>query len=172
MVDPFYVQPEDHLEDMQPQLKRALALSDDDFARLSPEVRNLFAARRRLGHSWLDDYEIVVEIVSNPGGCGCGVAPGQRIVLSMRHAIKTELTDAPLCVHLLSPILAVFYMTFDRASEGLNPLTPIWRFYDCPHSGDDHGASKARCRVFIRRTDTHAPVDARILTAPAEGPGP
>ncbi len=167
MVDPFYVQPDDELEDMQPQLKRALALSDADFARLSPEVRNLFAARRRLGHSWLDDYEVVVEIVSNPGGCTCGVAPGQRIVLSMRHAIKPELSDAPLCVHLLSPILAVFYMTFDRASEGLNPLTPIWRFYECPHTGEDGGAAKARCRVHLRRADTHEPVEARILPGTA-----
>lgn len=163
MIDPFYVQPDDELADMQPQLRRALDLSDADFARLSPEVRNLFAARRRLGHSWLDDYEVVVEIVSNPGGCGCGVTAGQRIVFSMRHAVKPELSDAPLCVHLLSPILAVFYMTFDRAAEGLNPLSPIWRFYECPHSGADHGARKARCRVFLRRSDTHAPVEARIL---------
>ncbi len=172
MVDPYYVQPDDELEDMQAQLKRALALSDADFARLSPEVRNLFAARRHLGHSWLDDYEVVVEVVSNPGGCGCGVAPGQRIVLSMRHAIKPELSDAPLCVHLLSPILSIFYMTFDRAQEGLNPLTPIWRFHECPHTGEDNGASKARCRVFLRRADTHEVVDARILPGTDPGAAP
>lgn len=163
MVDPYYVQPEDQLQEMQPQLKRALDFSDEDFARLSPEVKNLFAARRHLGHSWLDDYEVVLEIVSNPGGCRCGVTPGQRIVLSMRHAVKPELSDAPLCVHLLSPVLSIFYMTFDRAQEGLNPLTPIWRFHECPHTGPDHGASKARCRVFLRRADTHEPVEARIL---------
>ena len=60
-------------------------------------------------------------------------------------------------------MLSIFYMTFDRAQEGLNPLTPIWRFHECPHTGSDHGASKARCRVFLRRTDTHEPVEARIL---------
>ena len=163
MVDPFYVQPEDQLDDMQVQLKRALEFSDDDFARLSPEVKNLFAARRRLGHTWLDDYEVVVEVVSNPGGCGCGVQPGQQIVLSMRHAVKPALTTAPICVHLLSPVLSIFYMTFDRASEGLNPMTCIWRYHECPHTGPDHGESKARCRVFMRRVDTHEPVESRIL---------
>ena len=163
MVDKYYVQPDDLLAEMQPQLKEALGFSDEDFAKLSPEVKNLFAARRKLGHTWLDDYEVVVEIVSNPGGCRCGVAPGQRVVFDMRHRVKTALTDAPLCVHLLSPILSIFYMTFDRAAEGLNPLTCIWRFHECPHTGDDHGASKARCRVYLRRADTHEPVDDRIL---------
>lgn len=169
MVDKFYVQPDDELEDMQPQLKRALELSDDDFAKLSPEVRNLFAARRKLGHTWLDDYEVVVEIVSNGGGCTCGVAPGQRVVFDMRHKVKTDLSDAPLCVHMLSPILSIFYMTFDRAAEGLNPMTSIWRYHECPHTGDDHGAAKARTRVYLRRTDTHEVVEDRIL-GPAPGP--
>ena len=68
-IDPFYVQVDDELEEMQPQLKRALEFTDEEFARLSPEVRNLFAARRHLGHSWLDDYQVVVEITGNGGGC-------------------------------------------------------------------------------------------------------
>lgn len=49
-IDPFYVQPDDHLDEMQERLKQALEFTDDEFERLSPEVRNLFAARRHLGH--------------------------------------------------------------------------------------------------------------------------
>jgi hypothetical protein len=148
----------DPLADIAPQLKRALELSDDDLERMSPAVKHLLTVRRKLGHSWLDDFEVVVEVVSNDG-CGCGVAPGQQVVLDMRHRIKPELSSAPLCMHMLAPVLAVFYMTFDRASEGLNPLSRIWRFYECTRTGEDNGAAKARTRVFLRTADTHEVVD-------------
>ncbi|VVT26708.1 hypothetical protein [Rhizobium sp. EC-SD404] len=166
MIDPYYVQEDDYLDDMKFQLKRALGLTEDDLRRLSPEARNLFSARRKLGHTWLDDYEIVVEVTSSPGGCGCGVAEGQKIVFDMRHKVKPELSDAPLCVHLMSPALSIFYMTFDRAAEGLNPLTCVWRYLECPMTGSDHGASKARCEVHMRRVDTHERVTDRILAKP------
>lgn len=162
-IDPFYVQVDDHLDEMQARLKQALEFTDDEFERLSPEARNLFAARRHLGHRWLDDYEVVVEITSNGGGCTCGVKAGQKIVFDMRHKVVPALTDAPVCVHLISPILSIFYMTFDRAAEGLNPMTCVWRYHECPHTGPDQGASKARCQVHLRRADNHEPVTDRIL---------
>lgn len=167
-IDPYYVQPEDTLEDIGPQLERALGLTAEARARLSPEARNLFSARRHLGNTWLDDYEIVLTVTSAPGGCGCGVREGQKIVFDMRHKVKTGLSDAPLCVHLMSPVLSIFYMTFDRAAEGLNPLTCIWRYHECPMTGSDHGASKARCEIHMRRTDTHEPVTARMLGLPED----
>ncbi|XWN30154.1 MAG: hypothetical protein ROR55_22110 [Devosia sp.] len=162
-IDPYYVQRDDHLPEMKDRLKEALDLTEDDLKRLSPEARNLFSARRHLGHTWLDDYEIVVTVTSSPTGCGCGVKEGQTIVFDMRHKVKTELSDAPLCVHLMSPILSVFYMTFDRAAEGLNPLTCVWRYHECPMTGLDEGASKALCEVHMRRVDTKEPVTARMI---------
>ena len=162
-IDPYYVQEDDNLDDMAETLKPALQFTDADLARLSPEAKNLFSARRHLGIDWLDRYEIVVTVTSSPGGCGCGVAPGQKIVFDMRHKVKPELSDAPLCVHLMSPVLSIFYMTFDRAAEGLNPLTCIWRYIECPMTGDDEGATKARAEVTIRDAKTHEPVIARVL---------
>lgn len=170
MIDPYYVQEDDYLLDMKAQLKGALGLTEEDLKRLSPEARNLFSARRKLGHSWLDDYEMVIEVTSSPVGCGCGVKKGQKIVFDMRHKVKTELSDAPLCVHLMAPVLSIFYMTFDRAAEGLNPLTCIWRYHECPMTGADHGSSKARCKVHMRRADTHEPVTERILANPEVQP--
>lgn len=162
-IDPYYVQAEDRLDDIAPQLKKALDLSDADFERMSPEVRNLLSARRKLGHGWLDDFEVVVEVVSNER-CQCGVAVGQCVVLDMRHRIKPEKTTAPMCMHLLAPVLAIFYMSFDRAAEGLNPLTCIWKFFECTDTGDDEGRSKARTRVFLRLADSHVPVWQRDVT--------
>lgn len=162
-IDPYYVQEDDNLDEMAETLKPALEFTDQDLARLSPEAKNLFSGRRHLGLGWLDRYEIVVEITSSPGGCACGVAKGQKIVFDMRHKVKAELSDAPLCVHLMSPVLSIFYMTFDRAAEGLNPLTCIWRYVECPMTGDDLGQSKARAEVHIRDAETHEPVTARIL---------
>tara|TARA_R110002110_G_scaffold10333_3_gene50708 strand:+ start:4828 stop:5349 length:522 start_codon:yes stop_codon:yes gene_type:complete len=156
---------EDGLDDIREPLSKALNLTPDDFDRMSPEVKNLLSGRRNLGVTWLDDYEVVVEVVSNER-CACGVSPGQKTVFDMRHRIKPEKSDAPMCMHMLAPILPIFYMTFDRASEGLNPLTRIWNHYECGDTGDDDGASKARTLVYLRRSDTH-----EIVTDPAPGRG-
>ena len=163
MIDPYYVQPDDTLADMAPQLKRALGLTEDDLARLSPEARNLFSARRHLGHTWLDDYEIVVEVTKAPGGCACGIKEGQKIVFDMRHKVKPALSDAPLCLHLMSPVLSIFYMTFDRAAEGLNPFTCVWRYQECPITGPDDGAHQTRTRAFLRDRKTKEVVYQRHL---------
>jgi uncharacterized repeat protein (TIGR04076 family) len=165
--DPYYVQEDDTLADMADVLKPALEFSDEDLARLSPEAKNLFSGRRHLGIDWLDRFEIVVTVTKSPGGCQCGVEEGQKIVFDMRHKVKLELSDAPLCVHLMSPVLSIFYMTFDRAAEGLNPLTCIWRFVECPITGPDHGAGKALAEVTIRTADTHEPVFRRVLAEDA-----
>lgn len=165
-IDPYYVQEDDNLDEMAETLKPALEFTDEDLDRLSPEAKNLFSGRRHLGIGWLDAYEIVVTVTKSPGGCACGVREGQTIVFDMRHKVKPELSDAPLCVHLMSPVLSIFYMTFDRAAEGLNPLTCIWRYIECPITGADEGASKALAEVHIRRSDTHEPVTQRVL---AEG---
>lgn len=167
-IDPFYVQADDLLADMQPQLKAALGFADDAFARLSPEARNLFSARRHLGHSWLDDHEIVVEVAEVSPACRCGVKPGQKLVFSMRHVVQTEKSDAPLCLHLMSPVLSIFYMTFDRAAEGLNPLTCVWRFVECPINETPDRGAKTWARISMRRVDTGEPVTARILPPPEE----
>ena len=152
----------DGLEELRAPLSKALDLSDEDFDRLSPEVKNLLSARRRLGVTWLDDFEVVAEVIRNEG-CACGVKPGQIAVFDMRHRIKPEKSDMPLCMHLLSPVLTVFYMSFDRASEGLNPLTRIWNHYECTDTRDDDGASKAILKVHLRRADTHEPVTDPVL---------
>ena len=168
MSDAAYPDPDAALEDeVRAALKRALGLTDPEFDRLSPEVRHLVGVRKRLGNTWLDDFEVVVEVVSN-ARCGCGVAAGQIVVFDMRHRIKTEKSTAPLCMHMLAPVLAVFYMTFDRAAEGLNPLTGIWRFFECTDTGDDGGAGKARTRVYLRTADTHQPVMMRDMRPRAE----
>jgi uncharacterized repeat protein (TIGR04076 family) len=152
-----YPDPDPDLSEVREALKRALALTDADIDRMAPEAKHLLGIRRRLGNTWLDDFEVVVEVVSNEA-CACGVKPGQVVVFDMRHRIKPEQSTAPLCMHMLAPVLAVFYMTFDRAAEGLNPISGIWRFFDCTDTRDDLGRGKARTRVFLRTTDTHETV--------------
>jgi hypothetical protein len=168
MSDWPYPDPDAPLEgDVRAALKRALGLTDTDFDRISPEMKNLLGIRRHLGNTWLDDFEVVVEITSNER-CGCGVKPGQIVVFDMRHRIKPEKSTAPLCMHLLAPVLAIFYMTFDRAAEGLNPVSSIWRFYECFDTGGDLGHGKARARVYLRTSDTHQPVMERDVRPRAE----
>ena len=45
-----------------------------------------------------------------------GVKIGQKAVFDMRHRLKPELSDMVCCMNLLAPVLAIFYMSFDRAS--------------------------------------------------------
>jgi len=157
-----YPDPDPDLSGVREALKRALALSDEDIDRMAPEAKHLLGIRRLLGNTWLDDFEVVVEVVSNEG-CACGVKAGQIVVFDMRHRIKTEKSTAALCMHMLAPVLAVFYMTFDRAAEGLNPVSGIWRYYDCTDPRDDLGRSKARTRVYLRTSDTHEVVMMRDM---------
>lgn len=155
-----YPDPNEDLSAVKDALKRALDLTDADFERMSPEVKHLLSGRKQLGVTWLDDFEVVVEVVSNEA-CGCGVKPGQIVVFDMRHRIKTEKSTAPLCMHMLSPVLAIFYMTFDRAAEGLNPVTGIWRFFECTDTRDDLGKGKARTKVYLRSSATHEAIMTR-----------
>lgn len=164
-IDPFYVQQDDLLDDIQPNMERALGLTREDVARMSPEARNLFSARRKLGNTWLDDYEVVVECTSTGPDCSCGMKVGDVMVFDMRHKIVPEKSTAPLCVHMMSPMLSIFYMTFDRAAEGLNPFTCVWRFQECPVTGESHGAGKSRTRAWLRDKKTGLPITDRILPA-------
>jgi hypothetical protein len=165
-VDPYYVQPEDTLEDMQPNLERALGLTRADLEKMSLEARNLFSARRKLGHTWLDDYEVVVECTEVGPQCGCGIQKGQQLVFDMRHKVLPAESTAPLCVHLMAPVLPIFYMTFDRAAEGLNPFTCVWRYQECPITGPDDGAHQTRTRAFLRDRKTKEVVYQRHLSKP------
>jgi len=63
--------------------------------------------------------------------------------------------------------LSLFYMTFDRAAEGLNPMTCVWRYIECPMTGH-HGELKALAEVSLRTTDTHEPVFKRWLNEEAQ----
>ena len=152
----------DDLAELKKPLSRALDLSEEDFNQLSPEVKNLLSGRRRLGVTWLDDYEVVAEVISDEG-CTCGVKRGQIAVFDMRHRLKTDKSNIECCMHLLAPVLAVFYMSFDRASEGLNPLTRIWTHFECLKTKDILAKNKARVKVYLRNAETHEIITKAVL---------
>ena len=62
---------DDKLTELKEPLSKALDLDEGDFNRLSPEVKNLLSGRRRIGVTWLDDYEVVAEVITDEG-CACG----------------------------------------------------------------------------------------------------
>jgi hypothetical protein len=153
---------DDALSELKEPLSKALELDEADFNRLSPEVKNLLSGRRRIGVTWLDDYEVVAEIIDDEG-CGCGVKIGQKAVFDLRHRLKPELSDMVCCMNILTPVLAIFYMSFDRASEGLNPVTRVWTHYDCLQTNDALAQNKARLRVYLRDAKTHEVVTKPVL---------
>ena len=153
---------DDKLTELKEPLSKALDLDEDDFNRLSPEVKNLLSGRRRIGITWLDDYEVVAEVITDEG-CACGVKIGQKAVFDMRHRLKPELSDMVCCMNLLAPVLPIFYMSFDRASEGLNPVTRIWTHYECLKTNDASAKNKARVRVYLRDSKTHEVITKAVL---------
>ena len=75
---------DDPLEELREPLSKALDLNEDDFNSLSPEVKNLLSGRRRLGTNWLDDVEVVAEVISD-NGRACGQSHGQTFETYSHH---------------------------------------------------------------------------------------
>ena len=150
----------DELLELKQTLGKALNLSDDDFKKLSPEVKNLLSGRRRLGVNWLDDYEVVAEVIEDKG-CNCGIKKGQIAVFDMRHRLKVEKSDMKCCMNILSPVLAIFYMSFDRASEGLDRVSRVWNHFDCLVTNDSLAKEKAIVKVYLRDAKSQ-----KIITQP------
>ncbi len=107
---------------------------------------------------WQDRYEIVAEVTSAIH-CANFITAGQVFVFDLRGIIKVEKSDAKLCLGILARIQPALAMAMDRAAEGLHPISPRWRNFDCYDTGIDHGGmGKVTVRLHLRDASTHAVV--------------
>lgn len=103
-------------------------------------------------------YEIVAEVTSAIH-CANFITAGQAFVFDLRGVIKAEKSDAKLCLGILARIQPALAMAADRAAEGLHPISPRWRNFDCYDTGIDHGGmGKVTVRLHLRDAATHARV--------------
>lgn len=112
--------------------------------------------RAAIDPSRLDRYEVVAEVTSAIH-CANFITTGQVFVFDLRGVIKAEKSDAKLCLGILARIQPALIMAADRAAEGLHPISPRWRNFDCYDTGIDHGGmGKVTVRLHLRDAATHA----------------
>lgn len=116
------------------------------------------AARAVVDPRRFDRYEIVAEVTSAIH-CANFITTGQAFVFDLRGVIKADKSDARLCLGILARIQPALIMAADRAAEGLHPISPRWRNFDCYDTGIDHGGmGKVTVRLHLRDAATHAVV--------------
>jgi len=121
-------------------------------------MSNPTAARAVVDPRWLDRYEIVAEVTSAIH-CANFITTGQIFVFDLRGVIKVPKSDAKLCLGILARIQPALTMAADRAAEGLHPISPRWRNFDCYDTGIDHGGmGKVTVRLHLRDAATHGVV--------------
>ncbi len=103
-------------------------------------------------------YEIVAEVTSAIH-CANFITAGQAFVFDLRGRIKADRSDAKLCLGILARIQPALAMAADRVAEGLHPISPRWRNFDCYDTGIDHGGmGKVTVRLHLRDAATLATV--------------
>jgi hypothetical protein len=119
-------------------------------------MSNPASAHASIDPRWLDRYEIVAEVTSAIH-CANFITTGQAFVFDLRGVIKADKSDAKLCLGILARIQPALLMAADRAAEGLHPISPRWRNFDCYDTGIDHGGmGKVTVRLHLRDAATHA----------------
>lgn len=99
--------------------------------------------------------EIVAEVTSAIH-CANFIVAGQVFVFDMRGVIKADKSTANLCLGILARIQPALAMAMDRAAEGLHPISPRWRNFDCYDTGIDHGGmGKVTVKLHLRDAVTH-----------------
>jgi hypothetical protein len=99
--------------------------------------------------------EIVAEVTSAIH-CANFIVAGQVFVFDMHGVIKADKSTANLCLGILARIQPALAMAMDRAAEGLHPISPRWRNFDCYDTGIDHGGmGKVTVKLHLRDAVTH-----------------
>ena len=107
------------------------------------------------GAATTDRHEIVAEVTSAIH-CANFIQAGQVFVFDMKGVIKAEKSTANLCLGILARIQPGLLMAMDRAAEGLHPVSPRWRNFDCYDLGIDHGGmGKVTVKLHLRDAATH-----------------
>ncbi len=116
----------------------------------------LIASRLPKDPTWLERYELVAEVTSAIH-CANHITTDQVIVFDLNGLIKADRSTAKLCLGILARIQPALAMAADRAAEGLHPVSPRWRTFDCYDTGIDHGGmGKVTVRLHLRDVATQS----------------
>jgi hypothetical protein len=112
-----------------------------------------------LHRDWLERFEIVADVTSAIH-CANFIVAGQSFVFDLNGILDATKSSAKLCLGILARIQPALLMAQDRAAEGLHPISPRWRNFDCYDTGIDHGGmGKVTVRLYLRDARTGATVE-------------
>lgn len=101
-------------------------------------------------------YEIVAT-VTEAFFCANLIKEGQEIIFDLEGRLVAETSGAPFCIGIISRLHPAILMAQDRIAEGLPPISPRFKHFDCYDTGIDHGGTgKVYVELSLRDRRTGA----------------
>lgn len=88
----------------------------------------------------LQRFELVAK-VTKAFHCANMIMDGQIFVFDLKGRLDPKRTNAPMCLGILAKLQPALLVVQDRLSEGLYPISPNFRNFDCFDTGIDHGGT-------------------------------
>ena len=85
-------------------------------------------------------YEIVAKVTES-FFCANLIEEGQEMVFDLEGRLQNREGHAPFCIGIISKLHPAILMAQDRLSEGLSPISPRFKHFDCYDTGIDHGGT-------------------------------
>lgn len=114
----------------------------------------------------VDGVEIVAR-VTRAFHCANRIEVGQEFVFGLDGRVDPARSTAALCLGVLAKLQPALLAIQDRVAEGLSPLGPLLRTFDCYDTGIDHGGTgKVYVELSLRLRDTPIAADEPGAAAP------
>lgn len=106
-----------------------------------------------------DRYEIVAK-VTEAFFCANLIETGEEMVFDLEGCLVPSRSTANFCIGVISRLHPAILMAQDRIAEGLPPISPRFRNFDCYDTGIDHGGTgKVYVELSLRDRTSGAIVD-------------
>jgi hypothetical protein len=128
------------------------------------------SARPAADPRWVDRFEVVA-VVTTAFHCANHIRTGETFVFDLRGRLDAVKSSANLCLGIIAKLQPALMLIQDRAAEGLHPISPGFRNFDCFDTGIDHGGTgKVYVDLHLRDRTDGSRVDDAAATMAKGGP--
>jgi hypothetical protein len=119
---------------------------------------------------WIERFEVVAE-VTRAFHCANFIKDGEVFVFDLLGRLDPKRSSAALCLGIVAKLQPALLLAQDRAAEGLHPISPQFKSFDCFDTGIDHGGTgKVYVDLYLRDRSTGERIDnAARLMSPEQG---
>lgn len=110
--------------------KRMHGWSDEEIARLSPEMKKFVGE----AYPKFGQYKMVAEVIQS-SHCTFQLKEGQRLVFASNGLLLPQECTAHLCLWAIAPLLPFNYMTYDHLYHGIDPSSFFPNTVKCADTG-------------------------------------